>query len=530
MKKVVLFCRVSSIQQNLEAQIKAVKSEAKRDGFKESEMLLVQGKESAIRLKEDERVTLQELNQIIEANPSIEAIYLFAVDRLARRVSIIQSICEEMSERGINIVFLHPSKFSTLQKNEVGKKVINPIGQMYLTFLALGASMEMSIKNERFAAARVFMKSQGQLLTAKCPYGYMRGKDGFPKINEKEASIVRRVFDDYLKDGSTFQSVGMKLVHLGIWPPISRVGIVKKVRNIIQNSVYSLGVNGESNVQFQPIVDAETQKKCQEKATDLTKPKRETKHKWLAKGKVFIKLQDTDRMYQMFPNAGNCAYQFVDQRSLSAPIKNINVSANILDYIVWSEGSLHWRLQSMHNAATAPIEIENLLRVEKGKLVEINENIRRYTEAKERAGRSFVLGVMSEETVISVKREIDVKIKPWLDKKAASETEIERLERILKEASEPSFNLNSSIDDLDDDGKLEIINKMVDRMIVTKTATYEYEIEIKTNTSFPTRTWRYNASGGKKRLFFKDVDETWTEVSNLVPQRFVNLRLSKKQN
>ena len=89
MKKCLCFCRVSSKRQDFTAQSNKVKAAAIADGYKESEIIIVKGKESAIKLAEEERQTLNEMKELIEENPSIESVYCFAIDRLARRVSVI---------------------------------------------------------------------------------------------------------------------------------------------------------------------------------------------------------------------------------------------------------------------------------------------------------------------------------------------------------------------------------------------------------------------------------------------------------
>jgi hypothetical protein len=54
MKKCLCFLRVSSLKQDLTAQKEAVVSAAKKE-YKDSEIIVVQGKESAIKLDEMER-------------------------------------------------------------------------------------------------------------------------------------------------------------------------------------------------------------------------------------------------------------------------------------------------------------------------------------------------------------------------------------------------------------------------------------------------------------------------------------------
>ena len=53
MKKVICFARVSTIAQDLQPQLDAVKRQIIADNYEESEIVVVKGKESAIKLKEE---------------------------------------------------------------------------------------------------------------------------------------------------------------------------------------------------------------------------------------------------------------------------------------------------------------------------------------------------------------------------------------------------------------------------------------------------------------------------------------------
>ena len=118
MKQILALLRVSTTQQDLEAQRKAVTRAIIHDGFTEDDIEYVEKKESAIKLKEEEREGLNEMKELLVEYPSIKAVYCFAVDRLARKVSVVISIKDYLLERGINLVFLNPRPLATMRKNE----------------------------------------------------------------------------------------------------------------------------------------------------------------------------------------------------------------------------------------------------------------------------------------------------------------------------------------------------------------------------------------------------------------------------
>lgn len=163
MKRVICFARVSTKHQDCTAQFNAVKAAAIKDGYKPSEIIQVQGKESAIKLKEEERQTINELKELIEEYPTIEAVYFFAIDRLARRVDVVLSVVGEMKSKGINLVFLNPHYINTLRKTEDGTVVEDELAKLLLMLLSYGAEMEMKIKAERLYTKLEEMKANNEV-------------------------------------------------------------------------------------------------------------------------------------------------------------------------------------------------------------------------------------------------------------------------------------------------------------------------------------------------------------------------------
>ena len=134
-KKCICLVRVSTEQQKLEGQKEKVISAAISDGYKLEEIAVVEGKESAIKLQEEERETLNEMKNIIAQYPTIESVYVFAIDRLARKVSIILSVKDYLLKNKVNLVFLNPRKLATMIRNDKGVMVEDEMTSMMLLFL-----------------------------------------------------------------------------------------------------------------------------------------------------------------------------------------------------------------------------------------------------------------------------------------------------------------------------------------------------------------------------------------------------------
>ena len=87
------------------------------------------------------------MKDLIAKNKTVEAVYVFAIDRLARKVSVILSVKDYLLERNINLVFVNPHKMATLRKDEKGNLVEDELTSMLLMFLSYGAEMKYKIHN-----------------------------------------------------------------------------------------------------------------------------------------------------------------------------------------------------------------------------------------------------------------------------------------------------------------------------------------------------------------------------------------------
>ena len=174
----------------LEGQKEKVIATAISDGYSIDEIAVVEAKESAIKLKEEERRTINEMKEIIEQYPTIESVYVFAIDRLARKVSVVLSVKDYLLEHKINLVFLNPRKMSTMIKNEKGEMIEDEITGMMLLFLSYGAQMEMKIKQARWEVTRDRLRSENKVATGRPMFGYKKAKDKSVIVDDEKGEIV----------------------------------------------------------------------------------------------------------------------------------------------------------------------------------------------------------------------------------------------------------------------------------------------------------------------------------------------------
>ena len=496
MKKVVCFCRVSSKVQDLETQKKEVLKAIKADGYKSSEVVVVEGKESAIKLDEMERQTLNELKQVIAENDTIETIYFYAIDRLARKVSIVLSIVDQMIKEGINIKFLNPYPLQTLRNGKV-----DAMGKMFLTFVSIGAEMEMEIKKARFEDKRSQMKSEGKLLTGKVLYGYYRDSNGYPQKKDDEANIVIEIFNEYVYGGKSMREIAKDLTFRGVFNNPKIQSNLVKISHIITNPAYSgrqakqYDSKEEKNIKYPQIVSEELQDKAMKLSSSYSRIK-DTKNIYYCKG--LVKIQNGDKWFSMFPLKGNASYCYKDDNS-----KQTNVSINVLDTIALFEAQGIYKIYDKYERFLEPssikAEIDNMI----DRMNNIVPIFDKFKERENRINKMYELGRYTDEQYNNAWNDLLNERKVYDDEMTKCQNEIKRLKMKLNKHQENRFAETELVLETDAD-KRDLCLKMIDHIEVVKTSKYEYQIIVIPTTDLrigiATWTWIYNVSGGKIRL------------------------------
>lgn len=462
MKRCICFSRVSSYAQDLKAQQVAVKEAALKE-YTESEILEVSGKESAIKLAEMERQTLNEMKVMVEDNPTIESIYFFAVDRLARRVSVVMSIKEWADEHHINLVFLNPYPFSTWFKNTDGVWKKNDISDIYLMFLGFGAKMEMEIKNERFAAAKKLMKENGQA-TTKLAFGYKKGEDKRIEIDEEKARIIHWIFDAYLNKEMSCGQIWDEAVMLGYLPNKYKIANKsKRILNIIKNKMYS-GAPSPKGLIYPIIIDKEVQDAAIKLASE-----RKFKAKVYTKTTFYCKsiIKDITSNTIMIPHPNHNVYKATNG-------DNYGINLNVADSLIWRTAfECKWNLLSVERSDDQINKTKNELKEVSTKIVNLKKQGETFNELFDKAYEAYITsgGRISKDKYDETIKKIDAD-KKELEKKIHQyekrEIEIGNVLEELKTKREKDISIYTLKNITDDNERMNIIKECITGMTCKK--------------------------------------------------------------
>lgn len=254
--KAIILVRVSTEKQNLEQQEQELFALALKNGYSEENIILNSVKESGINLSEEERNGLNAMKNAIEKDSSINCVFCWEISRIARTKKVLFSILEYLVSKKIQLVIKEPS-IKLLNDDES----VNEGSETIFTLFAQLAESEMRNKKARFKRTKVANSLKGKYNGGYVKFGYFVDEDGIYQINEKEADLIRLVFNLY-SNGLSEIGVTRELIERG-YEKVT----VNKVRNILISEQYTGFSDRYGQERIYPqIIDNESFNLCREVA------------------------------------------------------------------------------------------------------------------------------------------------------------------------------------------------------------------------------------------------------------------------
>lgn len=223
---VALYCRVSTDEQaregvSLDEQQERLKAYCRAMGWSDHVQVFVDDGFSAKNL---DRPELKRLIQAVK-NGSVSRIMVTKLDRMSRRLLDLLNLIDLFQDYEVSFVSISES-FDTN----------TPSGRLTLQVLGAVAEFERERIRERVFENMFHAANTGKWLT-QSPYGYDL-VDKALIINDKEAEIVRRVYDLYLNDGLGFYSIAKRLNEEGIPSRQRKEWSIRAIKLMLTNPAY----------------------------------------------------------------------------------------------------------------------------------------------------------------------------------------------------------------------------------------------------------------------------------------------------
>lgn len=274
--KAIILSRVSSNHQTLEQQTEAVLKEVRKDGYTDDNIIIIEDKESAIKLSEEERNGLNRMKEYINNDPSINAVYLYEISRLSRRQSVLFSIRDFLIERKIQLIILTPY-MRLLDENGEMQQSTAMMFSIYSTY----CESEMALKKVRMMRGRMHNKLMGKTIGGRPTFGYYTDKEKYYRIDPQQSALLKRIYMEYI-GGKAIFVIAKELKEEGLFPKCIVHTLHHKIDRWLQ-AEYLLG-----NSQYPQIISKSLFDKVQkERAKRKKAPKKSHKNIFLLKGMIF---------------------------------------------------------------------------------------------------------------------------------------------------------------------------------------------------------------------------------------------------
>ncbi len=441
--KAILFMRVSTDSQIIESQPKTLRNMAYQDGFSDENIISIGEKESAIKLDEEERRSIEKLKYYIETD-DIDTVYVFELSRIARTAKVLFNVRDYLVEHQVQLKCKEPS-FALLEEDR--SKGIKQDSQFIFYIFGAFAEQEMKLKKERFARGRKHQAETNKFNGGRIPFGYKVNydKDKLIEVNDEEAEIVRRIFNLYEQGYSQTQ-----IARLLLGTSMERNSTLSVVHNILTNEAYT-GRKVKAYAYertYQQIITPEQFDRCRELAAEHKHSVDKSTNIYY--GSKIVRCPECEgrcgatasKGYYFCYNAYNAVRDINVYGSIQCT-NRVTISINILDSLLWHIASAsearHILVDKEQNKAEYERKISEIEQLIKGKTKQ-KESI---SVKRERLFDGWVDGRCSDEKYQKKEAEFNEEVKSIDGEIADCQYQIEQLRRLITDLSSTWQQINT---------------------------------------------------------------------------------------
>lgn len=437
MGRVILFQRVSTLEQHLESQEDVLKRAALADGYNEADFIIIGKKESAIKLSEEEREGIKELKSTIEKE-DVDCIYITELSRLSRNADTLYSIRKYLLVKKVQLKCLEPP-FTLLNKD---KTKYDPHSNLIFSIFGTLAEQEMVEKKERFARGKRRKAEEGKYSGGAIPFGYRIDVNDKKKIviDEEDSKIVKLIYNKY-ETGISQPKIAKELYELGL-------GKIKMslINNVLNNESYTGKKIKQKNASYErkypAIISQEQFDKCRKIARTNNTLASKTRKIYYAEH--LVKCKSCGAYFAA--NSAKCQYhcavafkpmsiwQYENHKKEKCNSRT-GIGINLLDSILWDVAidreALYRETEIEENIKRYKKEIEDI----KKKIANIQPRIDAETKKRERLHDLYIEGDISKEKYEERKRIITAKLDEIKAEYIPLQNELERVEGNIERLS-----------------------------------------------------------------------------------------------
>ena len=441
MNKAIILSRVSSLQQDLSQQTEEVLREARKDGFTDRNIIIIENVESAIKLSEEERHGLNKMKDHINKNPKIECVYIYELSRLSRRQLVLFSIRDFLVERKIQLICLKPY-FRLL---EVNGEMSQTGSLMFSLFSSLSES-EMMLKQERMMRGRRRNRELGKSVGGKPPFGYDIDKEKRFIVDPQNSLVISRIFSDYGYNNKSMKDIAIELKEEGYFTSSTNT-LCLRIRTILNNPIY------KGEFPYPKIITPELFSIVQQNISQYNENRiTRRKEPFLLKGLVC----DSKTGYILSTNGAIDTY-------FSKHHSGVSIRRSNIDPVVWEHSKVMYERYVMNKDKLLQ-QIKESYKTTAKKISVVDQEIKDIATKLERVEESYILGRISK------KKSEQLRTRLLEERKLKKSRREELVDLFIRKQSQRKCLILDTINEglLTHEDKVEIINKVVSIVMVEK--------------------------------------------------------------
>lgn len=455
MYKAIVFSRVSSQQQDLVQQTDEVLSEAIKSGYTREQIVFIEHKESAIKLDEEERIGLQQLKASIERYP-IECVFVYEISRISRRPKIIYSIRDLLIDKRIQLVCVKP--YIRLLDND--GKLSQTANIMFSLFASLSES-EMMLKKERMRRGVDHARAMGRHAGGHVMYGYSTDKEHRYIINNAEAKVVKRIFDEYVNGSKSMRVLTRDLQEEGYFQGIKYLTAVQEVYNILHRECYCGRKNGVPAIISESLYDKSVEKR---KSNEL-----KVSHK---DNMAMLKglLRDADSGLLLSSNtAANMYY--------CKRCSGVAVGMHIIEPIIWEYCV---RLHKQHVSIDKETARQSLMRKSQTDYRKVHTIVMKLYDIQHKIDKTeerLIMGKISESKADEIEKSLRDEARELNTRHKEIEDEIKSIDKELSQLAKKK-DVKIEYDNINNEERYEITHSVLSKVMLRRLSRYILECTI----------------------------------------------------
>lgn len=456
MAKCILLSRVSSDRQELDSQTLAIKNEAFKEGFTIDDMIIIEEKESAIKLSEEERNGLNRMKEAINKNADITHVFIYELSRLSRRQLVLFSIRDYLIERNIQLICCTPY-FRLLEDGKLSQTA-----NLMFSIFASMAESEMELKKERFKRAKDRNKRTGKAI-GRVLYGYTTLEDKTIIIDEEKR--------DFIVDAFTLYATGMYSVWSLAKEMCDRYGGVGDTREhmnwMLTKILYDDRYCGNS--QYPQIISREMfDKCCKTRKSNKINNKLHFGDEALLKKIIFDK--HTGR-HMTFNASGNGNRYFTERHKPMTSVKQ-----ELIDKEVWMLTIILHKAYILDDGDIKK-EMRKKLDVAVNKILNLKLKAKQAEEKIDKVEERLIFGSLSQEKADALIEQLKKDRQYNMNECAKLSEEAENLKKMIESKSIKEL---PDYESFNKEEKIELIRQMIDRVEIERVDYYKVKADVYT--------------------------------------------------